>query len=50
MDFNAGNNEGEKYEMEAIRDSAVYVKKSANYLSKLYYLVSKKGYLEKENI
>ena len=38
LDFEAGNSEG--YEVEAIRDSAVYVMESeSGHLPKLYYLV-----------
>lgn len=35
--------------MEAIRDSAIYVKKADKHLPKLYYLVVWKGYLEEKN-
>ena len=38
-----------KYELEAIRDSAVYAKKADGHLSGLYYLVIWKGYQEEEN-
>ena len=48
MDFDT-NNDGEKYKVEAIRDSAVYARESeSGHLSKLYYLVSWKGYPEEE--
>ena len=47
-ELNTGKDSG-KYEVEAIYNSAVYAKKSASYLSRLYYLVSWKGYLEEEN-
>ena len=39
-----------KYKVKAIRDSAVYTRKSeSGHLAGLYYLVSWKGYLEEEN-
>ncbi len=46
---NEGNSE--EYEVEAIRDSAVYAKESDNgyHLPGLYYLVSCKGHPEEEN-
>ena len=47
-EFNAGNNK--KYEVEAIKDSAVYAKEIEKHLPGLYYLVSWKNYLEKESI
>lgn len=47
LEFEVGNNK--KYEMKAIRDSAVYAKKADKYLVELYYLVILKGYSEKEN-
>ena len=37
--LDAGNNEGGEYEVKAICDSVVYIKKSAGYLSGLDYLV-----------
>ena len=50
MEFDIGNNSKE-YEVEAIRDSAFYVKKSeSGNLSGLYYLVSWEEYLKEENI
>ena len=46
--FEAGNNK--EYEIDGIRDSAVYAKESATkQLPELYYLVLWKGYLEEEN-
>ena len=40
VEFEAGNNYSREYKMEAIRNSAVYVKESKSaYLSGLYYLV-----------
>ena len=46
--FEPGNNK--EYKMEAIWDSAVYVRESeSGHLPDLYYLVSWKGYLEEEN-
>ena len=47
-EFEAGNDE--EYEVEGIRDSAVYAKESAaGHLPGLYYLISWKGYPEEEN-
>ena len=41
MEFNAGDDESGEYEMEAIRDSAVYARElESGYLPGLYYLVS----------
>ena len=48
-ELDAGDNSGE-YEVEAIRDSAIYAKESElGHLLGLYYLVSWKGYPEEEN-
>ena len=48
-EFEAGSND-EEYEVEGIRDSAVYAKESATgHLPGLYYLVSWKNYPEEEN-
>ena len=49
--FNASEDEGGEYKVKAICDSAVYAKKSesGHHLPGLYYLVSWKGYSEKEN-
>ena len=48
-EFEASSDE-EEYEVEGIRDSAVYAKESATgHLPGLYYLVSWKGYPEEEN-
>ena len=48
LKFDAGDSEA--YEVEAIRDSAVYVIESeSGYLSGLYYLIAWKGYPEEEN-
>ena len=45
-----GNGNGEKYEVEAIWDSAVYAKElKGGHLLGLYYLVSWKSYLEEKN-
>ena len=50
IDFDAGDNKGREYEVEAIRNSTVYARKSkAGHLPGLYYLISWKGYSEKEN-
>ena len=44
------NDNSGKYKVEAIWDSAVYRQKSeSGHLSRFYYLVSWKGYLEEEN-
>ena len=47
-ELDAGYKSGE-YEVEAIRESAVYAKKADGHLSRLYYLVAWKGYPEEEN-
>ena len=48
-ELDAGDNSGE-YEVETIRDSAVYARESeSGHLPGLYYLVSWKGYPEEEN-
>ena len=50
MEFDAGYGDGGEYEVEAIRDSAVYARESeSGHLPGLYYLVSWKGYPEEEN-
>ena len=46
-EFDAGNNK--EYEVEAIKDSVVYVKEAEGHLSGLYYLISWKGYPEEES-
>ena len=46
-EFEPGNDK--EYEIEAIRDSAVYVKEIDGHLPGLYYLVAWKGYPEEEN-
>ena len=49
LEFEAGGN-NEEYEVEGIRDSAVYIRKSkAGHLPGLYYLLSWKGYPEDES-
>ena len=51
IDFDAGNNKGEEYKVKAIQENAVYARESEEgHLSKLYYLVFWKNYLEEENI
>ena len=48
MGFEAGDDE--EYEVEEIRDSAVYaIESETGHLPGLYYLVNWKGYLEEEN-
>ena len=46
-EFEPGDNK--EYEVEAIRDSAVYAKEADGHLPGLYYLVAWKGYPEEEN-
>ena len=49
-ELDAGNKRASEYELEAIWDSAVYARESkSGHLPGLYYLVSWKGYPEKEN-
>ena len=49
VEFDNGDNE--EYEIEAIQNSAVYVRESeSGHLLGLYYLISWKKYLEEENI
>ena len=51
MEFDIGDNNCRKYEVEVIWDSAVYAKESeSNHLPGLYYLVACKEYLKEENI
>ena len=47
FEFEAGDDK--EYEVDGIRDSAVYARESAGQLPGLYYLVSWKGYPEEEN-
>ena len=47
FEFEAGNNK--EYEVDGIRDSAVYARESAGQLPGLYYLVLWKGYPEEKN-
>ena len=50
LEFEAGSN-NEEYEVEDIRDSAVYARESeAGHLLGLYYLVSWKGHLKNKSI
>ena len=46
-EFDVGNNK--KYEIEAIKDSAVYAKEAEGQLPGLYYLISWKGYPEEKS-
>ena len=46
-EFDAGNDK--EYEVETIKDSAVYAKKAEEHLPSLYYLVSWKSYPEEES-
>ena len=47
--LNTGNNESSIYKLKLIYNSAIYIKKSVDYLLGLYYLVFEKSYLEKKN-
>ena len=47
LEFETGDNK--EYEVKAIRDNIVYAKEANKYLLKLYYLVTRKGYLKEEN-
>ena len=50
MKFNAGDDNGKEYEVEAIRDSAVYARETeSGHLPGLYYLVPWKGYPKEKN-
>ena len=50
VELDVGDNESKEYEVEAIQDSAVYVRESeSGHLPGLNYLVSRKDYLEEEN-
>lgn len=46
-ELEAGNTK--KYEIETIRDNAVYTIESNGHLPRFFYLVFWKGYLEEEN-
>ena len=49
-ELDAGDKDSKEYEVEAIRDSAVYANESeSGHLPGLYYLVAWKGYPEEEN-
>lgn len=39
MDFDVGNNKGVEYEVVLVWNSAIYIKKSADYLLRFFYLV-----------
>ena len=47
LKFDTNNSKG--YEVEALRDSAVYTKELEDQIPSLYYLVAWKGYHEEEN-
>ena len=49
LDFKFEAGDDKEYEVDGIRDSAVYARESAGQLPGLYYLVSWKGYPEEEN-
>lgn len=42
------DNENKKYKVKVIQNSIVYIKKSPNYLLKLYHLVLQKNRLDKK--
>lgn len=48
LKFEADNKE--KYKVKEIQDSAVYGKKSENYLPRVYYLILWKVYYKEKNI
>ena len=49
-ELDTGDNEGREYKVKAIRDEAIYAKKSKlSHIPRFYYLVSEKGYPEEEN-
>ena len=48
LEFETGDDK--EYEVDDIRDSAIYTKESAGQLKRLYYLVLWKSYPEEENI
>ena len=48
MEWDIGDNKYGKYKIEAICDSAVYIKESAGHLPELYYLVFWKNCLKKK--
>ena len=49
IEFNAEDNNGGEYKVEAIRDNAVYTKEIDGHLPRLYYLVAWKSYPEEKN-
>lgn len=50
-ELDVGKNKSEKFKIKTIQNSAVYIKKSkSGHLLELYYLISWKKYLKKENI
>ena len=49
LDFEFKTGGDKKYEVDGIRNSAVYARESARQLPELYYLVSGKSYPEEEN-
>lgn len=49
MEFDTSNNDSRVYEVKTIQDSAVYAKKSEDYLPELYYLILWKEYLKEKN-
>lgn len=49
IDFDAGNNDDKEYEIETIKNSTVYTRKSVDHLPELYSLVFWKDYLEEKN-
>ena len=49
LDFEFEAGDDKEYEVDGIRDSAIYARESAGQLPGLYYLVSWKDYPEEEN-
>lgn len=47
IELEVGNNDGGEYKVEAIYDSAVYIRELAGYLLEFYYLVFWKNYPKK---
>ena len=51
LELNIGKEDSKEYKVKTIQKSAVYTNKSKlNHLSRLYYLIIWKGYLEEKNI
>ena len=50
IELNVDDNGIGEYVVKAIYNNAIYIRELVSYLPELYYLVSWKGYLKKENI